>query len=53
LGFFTTLIINEKAKAAVNRSRDIYIYIQKKTIQQPNLLFGRKKQGIAGKEKLY
>jgi hypothetical protein len=27
LGFFTTLIINEKAKAAVNRSRDIYIYI--------------------------
>jgi hypothetical protein len=27
LGFFTTLIINEKAKAAVIRSRDIYIYI--------------------------
>jgi hypothetical protein len=48
LGFFTTLIINEKAKAAVIRSRDIYI--QKKTIQQPNLLFGRQKQGIAGKK---
>lgn len=28
-GFFTTLIINEKAKAAVIRSRDIYIYTEK------------------------
>jgi len=28
-GFFTTLIINEKAKAAVIRSRDIYIYRKK------------------------